>query len=1221
MENTKKRKKSSSKVAEANKIFLQIKNGEKVISKQQIGESLFLHSGFSNLTLSSFWVKENEFDIQKSESNNLFQMKEYINLLEKKIHFSNKTIQASLFRPNFSETNHNFYDKLRLCYVFGNFLKQSMDSDQIWVKRKIINYTEFEKYFFNNAFFEFSGDKFDYDLFDPSYFLSFRNINFLAFNHPSLLFEAKYQQKHEISLTKDVGNEKFLFQTPRFQAIDVFPSSLFDSDKLSPILIEDKTLLINNLFKYFGKMMFQLMHSAIFQESIQSIKNAGFCTIQRIMKYFVEPFSLIKTDFEQIHREIGIVLKWIVNQPYLPEMVWLFTPLNKNLSNMNLIQVPLENEKKLDSFWENLLQFGSYSKDEDHFIKDIPSSLIFEFSAPFGLKLYYKPDQHQMIWHSICVPKTEIKDINYVSNHEKGIEKYFRNIVNYYEERSCFKLIRAAFAELLQDLFVISSNEKFKYILSSSIFVQIFKHLIDAKVNITAIKHMPDDYLFQYQNLLKERIFMNEKFPAEKNTRWVTSISQSNNVVKFLQKDGKTEIQQNSWNLQSMSIYLAEHPAEIKISDMLNFLFSKNLHPHNTLSCNTKFIITKNTLNFAEISYAFFFPSAGSQLENQSSTFSKNIFENPKFHSRIEVDLQELYNIERFNIINSFQNKNQESLPNYAKTIDKYVIDYTDAFTEKSNYSLRGTSSLYENLLKFELSYILILIYDSFVYIPPKWKCEIYLKNIRSMKIQLLDLSIKKHGLLPIQWKGGDYFVFLIEKLTNRKSETLRFASEIISSSWFQKWVESQDLTLKIRDARKDQNYVTYYQHEFDESQNRLKKRDALREFNIPYQRDIKIAYGLFLKSNGQILDTDFQKSGIFSELSNQIHSQQSIKFSRNFFPIRFQFYNPDDIALNLGTGIGIAKQFLSLFFDLLTNNVNWKKNANGEKNSIPWMELESIGKLLNYAFIQRLQIPISESPLFWKLVNFGTSNQIELQDEWFLDADKCKAHFITFLMEEKELNDMQLEFSYDENNDFELCTKSLSLWYEKLTTTIGTYFDKDMIFNVKEGFNLTRPDYYPSYKGIYDYFYVPMKVDPDVLIASFAIDSDCEKEEHKNCCFEPHWLSNILCPLWILSQWIKNEATQAELRKFVLFCTGELTFSDKTTIRVCLNSQKDENAQVNSSFYKIPSSRTCFRELTLSYNDVKPKKELSENDYKKNFMNLLKHIFLDGGFLLYGFE
>ena len=634
MENTKKRKKSSPKVAEANKIFLQIKNGEKVISKQQIGDSLFLHSKFSKLTVNSVWIKENEYDIQRKDVSNLFHMKDYINLLEKKIHFSNKPIQASLFRPNFSETNHNFYDKLRLCYVFGNYLKQSMDSDQFWVKRKISSYNEFEKYFFNNAFFEFSEDKFDYDLFDPSYFLSFRNINFLSFNHPSLIFESKYQPKQTF-ITKDIGNEKFLFKTPRFQAIDIFPSSIFESDKLYPVLIEDKTLLINNLFKHFGKIMFQLMHSAIFQESVQSIKNPGFSSIQRIMKYFVEPFSLLKTDFEQIHREIGIVLKWIVNQPYLPEMVWLFTPLNKNLSNMNLIQIPLENEKKLDSFWENLLHFGAYSKDSDHFIKDIPSSLIFEFSAPFGLKLYYSPDQYKITWHSICIPKTEIKELNYVSNHEKGIETYFRNIVTYYDERGSFKLIKLKLAELLQDLFCLTSNEKFKYIVSSSIFVQLFKHLIDSKVNFSDIKRMPDNFLFQYQNLIKERNFISENFPPEKNTRWVTSISNSSNVLKFSQKDEKNEIQQNSWNLQTMSIYLAEHPSEIKISDMLTFLFSKNLHPYNTLACNTKFVISKNEANFAEISYGFFFPSAGSHFENQTSTFSKNIL-------KIQNSIQEL---------------------------------------------------------------------------------------------------------------------------------------------------------------------------------------------------------------------------------------------------------------------------------------------------------------------------------------------------------------------------------------------------------------------------------------------------------------------------------------------------------------------------------------------------------------------------------------------------
>jgi hypothetical protein len=1059
------------------------------------------------------------------------------------------SLQETIFdfiKGDFEISAHKFFDRVRLFYSFYHFAQSLLKnrtfvpwldfdvpfetiSKSIFERQLVIQFknqipSESEPlpqkpiYLINNLTSNEHSFKFA---------KSFQSLDITKFYHFS--FWEDIEKVNEIkpysgeTQLKHVGNLYYLFRDFRFALKPILchpDSEIYDKTKKR----SDKEVqfFVNDLIKSFGRIIFQLSSFSSFKRNDDPYlqkNNDFFHWIETLFRYLVEPTGLYKS-IDEYQNDCIKSTENIIN--YIIDNPWL--PEFEWIPNVNDISIMKPMESGMKTMFLQL--------------QDKSVSEFFEHLSVFKSK-----SADSLVWNNV--------------------HKFY---INY---QSAFPLL--VFIQMTKPIFShpyalpIRSNTTnlighlFSLTMLKLKFTQTFAHSTNLETSIARLFNSISVY-FGAQKQLTKTIFEYASSNCPDNhilspleiLEWLKSIAP---VISKIKQEKYSFIPKQNKYWESMI-------------QKFHFYLTIPIRNETLLNCT---YYSKNPDNVNEF------------------IFWLSPFE-PSKKDQIHVSSNKFPNYTRTHQLNKDKTKVWEMYHSFIQVHD--VQKYW-----KSRNFLKGPSSeeklmisnIKENqiILKIEFCFFLMFFYLNMVYTSFEWEKNIIIKALDHC---YKDFTEHRKAIMPFMFGGGDCFVMLVAWATSLKKSATS-ATEFLESWYFKNWIRSRDLTESIRTGFRDYSWEHHHRKEMEhfERDHQLNDLD-----HIEYQAKISISNDWTVPSSSA--SENFEKAmNILNRFAVAFaDGDHKRPYLRNLFRYQFDFKDPQD-KVSFGQGNGVEQTATTLICDMFNEqlNIDCFKSEDSTKGSIDQskitsMQLITLGKVFNYMFLQNIETHIEQPPLFWKLIGFGDRSNVEIQDMTFFDRKKAIDIFEMIIDDSVNIENVFGDANFH-LSDKNLLIPSISGPSEKYHYFMESFLDqlysqkisKDTIYHLKEGFNMTKTEFQPSYKVIHSHFH---NLDHKQLDAMKIVQiMKIESEEHPKSdryhskhycvdCLHQDEMNNVQCPISNLMSWL-TKATSSQMRQFLFFVTGKNA--------ICKGSEIIINIH-KSAYEKLPVAHVCSQELDL---------------------------------------
>lgn len=1074
----------------------------------------------------------------------------------------NNSLQQTMFdfvNGRYELQVHKFFDRMRLFYSFISFAKQleKYRSYIPWLDIDVPFESYLKCFIENQLVLEFinpdiattddKSTKFTFDDNFPSLVISNTNpllydefnnennynlhkINIETFSHFSFWEDVTVTDLETFAnVYTTIGNLPFLYFPFRW-SIQPFlytsDASLFQNGKKRPD--KEVSYIINDLIKTLGKTLFGISPTSPFTHpkntNAQKEDNL-FGWVDQVFRYLVEPSGLFKSAEEQHDNCVNScknIITYIIDNPWLPEINWI-----PNIKNLALFS-------QHDQTNIMLLQLYNSGTSTSEFLEH--------------LSVFRSKNADKLVWNNV-----HKLYLNYQAPFP--VQMLVQTTKPIYSHKFLLPF-RDVNSSLIGHLFS-TQGPKSKY--------QFFSEVTDLELSLKSYFNRLNEYLVtQRQKIIPIFRKFALNYPKTNYLKPIEIITWINDTI-ILQNPDENK--------------LIEPEIHSKILHE-KFQFFLNLPLKNSTILNSTFYSRPSSnRNTIEFWLAPFEPGQKDQL-------TISIGEFPNY-----VRTQKL-------------NRGYPDIWEMHKTFE--YIHNNDDFWKTYNCFSHQTqplkiASIQQNAIfyKIEYCFLMMFMYLNYVWIPPDWEkyhLKRFLQNCSSR------VTLEGKSILPVGLNGGDSLIMLVCWAT-QKASLKKDSIQFVNNNWFfDNWLAQKDLSSHIREGYRD--FLFYSQ--FEKMKNDIENDTDHDGDSFLPQNKISI----FMDWTVEDQKDKFKNLDKIKNILNRFHvafgdGEQKRGYLRNMFKYSISFIDPEE-KKPIGQGRGVEQTAMTLVVDIFNDKLDSKfflaaseslEKQHHNKDSFPIHSLESchisaIGRAFNYMFLQNIEAHVDQPPLFWKLIGFNNEAP-ELQDLVFIDPFLTVQYF-DYICDET----MDLEVILSEEDGFN--QKSTGLNIPRIQTFAQKYnFYKeqkvmdpfvhglhDLVrYFMKDGFNMTKLDFSPSYRFLYSNFYSfsAKDITPERVLSILRVEKlesgSMDRFHSRSECIENGHIdltTNHVCPITNLVKWI-GSATNQQLLDLIHFCTAKNSICKNSLINVCVQLSKNE---------KLPETHTCAQSLEFWWND-----------------------------------
>lgn len=697
---------------------------------------------------------------------------------------------------------HTLYDQLRLIYIFTRFLKETLSNNSPWLQHPILmrptcNYETLLETILKLCVLKFEDNSSEKD--DEFDFLSFEKISLFDIHHFSFWKDCKkilsenetddpmntkmMDHKEELKTDNSLkSNAPYLFKVPKIQICDIFSSDCFSNKAIRTE--SEKMGFVIGLWQIFTLILLDIKNCSLLLGSLTQGSFLPFIKLENICKKTTQySQDEMESFLDTVLEDTAFILKWMKQNPYLPEIVWVGENLQKRQFvhyahfSDNVVFLDWKNEQVFSDFMNQLKTFPTSSK----FAKKRPNRIFFNYSCPDGLKILFQYELWSLEdgigkkFEFVNLAGTS-KKLQSTNAHEHSLQQYFE--------------------------FWVSEQE------SNWEYLKFYDFLIS---NLQ--KEIPHSHIIHYKKFLP---FLQQKFLDFQQNKHLQNISKRT-LVCF----------ENLQELEIQRLYSSKSKNQDLVFQiqLLTLLLSKD-----QIVKNTGIFYWRKASSSSDLTdYAILFP-IDANSKNHRSIYNLTV-------DRIDVvDQIAVQNTKIYEIFEVLKSRAITSL----EATHPILAEITHNQKLKSSTNSVSFQEIFDFIYRFDTLQLrlqfgitLCIIYDKFVFVPQHWYQDVYYPNIGKVLSRLVERDISTTtGILPIQWCGGDSFILLVYDWT-----CLHFdIKQGYFGATFKSWKNEKDLSKKIFESFRDSEYEDFFVTEKQHFTAAFKNNDE-----PPIQKYIKI--------------------------------------------------------------------------------------------------------------------------------------------------------------------------------------------------------------------------------------------------------------------------------------------------------------------------------------------------------------------------------------------